>query len=369
MAQSKIQTGVPQGLLTELRRLARRYPQRYRWRVAMMGGLGYLYLGGTGIALGGISTFLVWVGLAHGLALAPIVLGTALGLVALKWLKSLCAFQNVVPQGIKLDATQAPELFELVERLRQRLNAPKIDGILLTPEMNAYIFQRPRVMFLGLYTNYLVLGSLLMQSLSSEEFQAVLGHELAHLSKRHHQFQAQWFYRQNLMWQQLRGDFYTPRYYHLLKTLVDPFWRWYAPMFRVYAATLSRQAEFEADRQAADLVGPNTTAQALLATEVMARYQTFLWEALRARAQVEPNIADDAQRHLWMAMKQSPGPTLMRRWVGDAIATPTDTQGTHPSLKARLAALGSVEQFTQHFLKRQPPTITAAEHLLGAKAL
>jgi Zn-dependent protease with chaperone function len=75
-----------------------------------------------------------------------------------------------------LKRTDAPTLYAFVDRVSQGLKAPKIEGIVLTTQMNAAVSRA------GLRRRpYLLLGLPLLLALDPQERVALLGHELGHL--------------------------------------------------------------------------------------------------------------------------------------------------------------------------------------------
>ena len=60
------------------------------------------------------------------------------------------------PDGHQLTINEAPELFELVEEVRQKLDAPKIQSIYLTNEFNMAVARRPLFGFFGPVQNILI---------------------------------------------------------------------------------------------------------------------------------------------------------------------------------------------------------------------
>ena len=70
---------------------------------------------------------------------------------------------------------------------------------IIDDEFNACIVQIPRFGLFGGARNYLVIGLPLMQTLTVEQFAAVLAHEYGHLSGAHGHFSA-WIYRLRVTW-------------------------------------------------------------------------------------------------------------------------------------------------------------------------
>jgi Zn-dependent protease with chaperone function len=91
-----------------------------------------------------------------------------------------------------------------------------------------------------------------LDGLTPEEFQAVLAHELAHLSREHGRF-GRWIYRLRRSWSQVFEQLSRPRGQGevSLRPLIVKFIDWFWPRFNAYAFVLSRTDEYEADAMAA----------------------------------------------------------------------------------------------------------------------
>src|SRR3989442_10711592 len=110
------------------------------------------------------------------------------------------------PTGESLTRPMCPELFRMLDELCTRLRTPRLHSVLLTPDFNAGVMQVPRLGLFGWYRSYLFIGLPLMKSLTAEQFQAVLAHELGHLARGHARA-GNWIYRLRLIWQRLEGAF------------------------------------------------------------------------------------------------------------------------------------------------------------------
>lgn len=89
------------------------------------------------------------------------------------------------PDGLKLTSANAPDLLELVERHRRRLKAPRLSGVVLVSEANAFVYEVPRLGVLGWNRIYLGIGLPYLLALGPEELEGVVVHELAHVARRH----------------------------------------------------------------------------------------------------------------------------------------------------------------------------------------
>jgi hypothetical protein len=117
------------------------------------------------------------------------------------------------------------------------------------------------------------------------------------------------------------------------------FFRWYFPRFAARTFALARQDEYEADRVAARLLGPDVAAAAL--TEIAVKgdwYANAFWSAHWARAAAEavpagPFAALEAQ--LIAPVPAVPAREALRA----ALRRLSDVDDTHPVLRDRLEAL------------------------------
>ncbi|HEV3471341.1 MAG TPA: M48 family metalloprotease [Pyrinomonadaceae bacterium] len=354
------------GMVGRLEEFARREPSKYALRVGLLAALGYAYL------VGVLAAALLLVG-------ALVYLGRLnFAVVKVGWL--LLAFAALVvramwvrippPVGAPLTPAEAPRLFELVEELTARLDAPRIHRVLINGDFNAGVSQVPRLGPLGLHRNYLVLGLPLMQALSPGQFRAVLAHELGHLSGNHGRFSSR-IYGVRVMWFQLLARLEAEGRWGSF--VFTKFFNWYAPYFNAYSFVLARQHEYDADRAAAEVTSPQTAAGALVTVDVKAaRLSEEFWPEVfkRADEQREPERGAYVRMSSFLreALPEEAVAGLLRR----SLAQETGYGDTHPSLAARLAALGVVpangpaaaaEWAARH--QAEPLRESAAMHFLG----
>ncbi|HYC32467.1 MAG TPA: M48 family metallopeptidase, partial [Gemmatimonadales bacterium] len=163
---------------------------------------GYLYIllvlgmfaGSLGFLVWGIATRRPVVGLVGLLVGLPMVLATRAAFRAL-------AVGGASLEGIELLPSEAPALHAMVEELRRRVRAPRIDRIVVGPAVNATAMQIHRVLLFW-PRNVLRLGFPLLVALSPEHLRAVVAHELGHFSRAHGRFAA-WVYGTRLAWVRL----------------------------------------------------------------------------------------------------------------------------------------------------------------------
>lgn len=345
------------GLVERLEREARQAPGRYKFKLALLAGLGFAVLGGAvALALG------VSVGLVVALvAISPILL---LKLIKVVWIP--IAFGWLIlkalwvkfepPEGYALRPGEAPELRAEIEHLRTATGAPPLRGIIIDPQLNAAAASVPRFMGLLGHTHYLVLGLPLMQLLNREQFAAVVAHEFGHFGGGHGKF-AGWIYRVRASWYRLLGALSLQRGW--TTRLFTRFFDWYAPYFNAYSFVLARSNEYEADAAAARLVGSDVAGQALVRINLGSeQLDREFWPRLRRGPQSEPQPPVAMYRDLAASFAR-PGEDEAGR-LQHLLAAKPDLEDTHPTLAQRLQALGVAPDVVP------PSSRTAADSLLGA---
>ena len=322
-------------LVRRLEADAAKNPAAYRFWVALLAALGFAFVYLLIAALLSLLAAAVFVvAFAHLTSLAAgkiliVLFGTAVML-----LRSL-QIKFRAPDGVPLRRTDAEPFFALVDRLTHEIGAPRFHHLVLTADMNAGVAQVPRLGVLGWQRNYLVLGLPLMQSLDEGQFEAVLAHELGHLSSGHGRFGG-WVYRVFRTYANLSESLRRSR---LGLSLLDSFLQWYVPYFAACSFALRRQNEYEADACAARTVGASVFADALCALPIRARAAESFWVEIIKGAEARPEPPDDTLDQLGRAFYAD---TLSDTAdvLGFALCETTGTADTHPSLSDRLRALG-----------------------------
>lgn len=352
---------------TSFRRLVARYehdsrddPIRFARLTAAMAAFGYAAILAT---LAASAWGLVWGTrqLMHGRVAGwkvMLVLGCASLLFSL--LRALW-MRPQPPQGLAVTEKEAPRLFELIEKVRRKTGAPRPDRVLIDGELNAAVWQQPRLGLLGWHRNHLVIGLPLMLGLSTRQLGAVIAHEFGHLRGAHGKL-GQWIYRTRRSWYLLalareRASLGG----NVADVALAFFFRHFFPRFNARAFVLSRQQEFEADRVAHEIVGARASAEGLQAIEVQSRYlQEEFWPAVWRRAAAAPSPAEERPyRQLHDAMPATLAHVKAPTWLAESLKRVSDVDDTHPSLRDRLA-----------FAEVKPglpraPEVSAAAALLG----
>jgi Zn-dependent protease with chaperone function len=344
-----------EALIARTEEFAARNPTAYRWRVYALAAVGYLYLALVVLAL--VALFVAVITLAvysrgWAIKLVPLV-----GAPLLVVLRAMRVKLERPTGGVTLTRANSPELFRMLEELRRRLNTPRLHHVLLTPDFNAGVAQLPRLGLLGWHQTYLLLGLPLMKALTVEQFQAVLAHELGHLSRGHARA-ANWIYRIRIIWQHLSQAFTQKS--HVGSVLIQPFLKRYIPYFAATSFPLARANEYEADATSVKLTSARSTAQALTSVNVIGSYlNEKYWPAIQEAAKDTPQPAfAPFSDSVASAVQQIPL-DLLKRWQDTALERKTSYADTHPCLADRLKAIGAQAEFAP------PAPGSGAEALLG----
>lgn len=325
-------------LVRSLETLAARNPGVYKFRVGMLGVLGYVYLllivSFLLAIVAAVLYYFVYSGHLNAVVLK--VLWIPLVLVGIV-LRSLW-ITIPVPDGAELKREQAPALFDLIHEVTETLNGPKIHHVLLSADFNAGIVQIPQFGMMGWLNNYLVVGLPLLQAFNQDEFRAVLAHEVGHLSGKHGRFSG-WIYRLRRSWVEVLTRVHAERHY--ASFLFVPFLNWYAPYLNAYSFVLARAQERHADEYAVELAGRETAAIMLARLAVKGRSITEdFWPVFFRKSKDESKAPKDPFEQMLSRLEQSIGPVNTQKWFFEELRVPTSYEDTHPALSDRLAAIG-----------------------------
>ncbi len=165
-----------------------------------------------------------------------------------------------MPEGRIITRKEAPDIDDLFDELRIATGAGSLHRVVVTGDFNAGVVQFPRLGVMGWPRNVLIIGWALFDSISREEFRAVMAHEFAHLSHRHGRF-SNWVYRLRGSWERVFAPLEKPATSQTdlkLRGLLIRWvrWvRWFWPRFSAWSFVLSRADEYVADRISAEIAG------------------------------------------------------------------------------------------------------------------
>lgn len=340
-------------LVDRLSEQAHHHPQRYRLKVLLLAS-------GLNIVVGAL-VLLPALALAIGIALiapgvpAPVVVAVVGALLCIT-IKTL-SVTLPSPTGLAVHPAQAPELFRVIRTLQRELDAPRLHRILLTDDFNASIVQRPRCGLPFWPRNHLLIGLPLMKALTTDQFHAVLAHELAHLAGAHGRF-ANWACRQRRRWLQLAQA--LDRAPRAIRLLFQARLQRYASYFNAHTVPLTRTHECQADAASARLTSPRIAAEALTSVSVIGSYlYEKYWPRMHQKIADHPAMNFAPYSAITHAVADELDKESALQWLARAMARQTAFDDGHPALADRLKHIGAMPQI------RFPKFHEAADLLLG----
>jgi len=230
-----------------------------------------------------------------------------------------------VEPGPRLDESQQPELFDVLRDVAAKTRQEMPAEVYLIPDVNAY------VMYRGRNRRIMGLGLTLMESLSVEQFRAVVAHEFGHYANEDLKYGA-WVYRTREAIER------TVRTLAEHSGFIDAPFKWYGKFFIRITQEISRAQELAADRLAATVTSAKAAATALIAVRRAAyAYQGYV------NSELEPVLARGFRPPVargFTAFASAVSKSLDEA-VEDTIQNEVvEMDDSHPALRERLANLG-----------------------------
>jgi Zn-dependent protease with chaperone function len=325
-------------LVTELDRSWSAQPRGLLRETLIWVILGYISLLAALLACGLVFAAGLWIALKFQGPAGTLIAGTVAFLGSLTSVLILgCLWVRFEPpEGVVLDEHRHPHLHRLIRETVAATGDIRFHRILLDAELNASAVQNPRLGVFGWYRTYLVIGLPLMEALSTEEFRAVVAHEIAHVAGPDGRTRA-WLYRTRSTWEKIVGHMSTSPFCPFL----SKFFHWFWPRFNSRAFLLSRYNELEADRLSAEAVSAGALASGLRRLAIQGlRLDEQLWQPLEGVIGGSEELPANVMEQVSGLIRTAPDAATEERWAAQAIAKPTDILDLHPGLAERLSRLG-----------------------------
>ncbi len=254
-------------------------------------------------------------------------------------------------KGISVTREDAPRLWQMTDEVREKLNSPHIDEILINHTDNAFAVERKRF---GKRRFSIILGLPQLIHMPPDDLRALLGHELAH-HVGGDAGQSMQIYRASHGWQTALA---TTSGQKLLSGPV----RWYASKYlpKLEAVTLvqSRRCEEIADR----LAGVASSHSAVIRMTARPRLSSCAnWNDLCQEIMAQPtmeNCRGFYQKSLDASKAVSEEDN--RREITEELKEETTLTDTHPRLNDRLKALGVADPRNPEWIARAAKEITSS---------
>lgn len=261
-------------------------------------------------------------------------------IVPIVWLTLRMLFTKIPPpEGRELHSEEAPQLFEMLDELRDQVRGTPVHHVLIVDEFTAAVAQHPRLGLFGGYRNYLILGLPMLYALPAGEFKAVIAHEYGHLAGGHNKF-TRWIGRQRITFGLLHDHVKQRREDNAVNRVLAGMLDWFAPYFNAYTFVLKRQHEYEADALSSAIAGAQSISSALIRTNLLAGWlRDKFWKKIYEQAvqhAVPPFMPFVSMRKLLVVTMDewSTKERLDQVWKDES-----DIYDTHPCLRERVLAV------------------------------
>lgn len=263
------------------------------------------------------------------------------------------------PVGEPLTEQQAPELFNLVDELRQAFKAPPIVDIHLSEMPGLAVHRVPRTGYPFLFRHVLVTGLPVLQCLSLDQFKCLLASHLGELSAVRADV-AGWIGQMVRSWEAYRpavAGRWTPAAL-LYRALLAG----YAPLLRVLTAQLDREHRLRRDHYALEVASDDLVVEMLAGEVIMQRFlQEHYWPTVYRTAEHSATPNFKVFRNLEAVFRRRTDHDTVALWLREAFVDKWRSDAQDPGLKARLHEIGHSD-----IAYHQPEGSSAAQALLGA---
>lgn len=351
-------------LVARLETQAAHAPRAFRLKVLLISVAAYVVLFVALLAILLLFTWAVVDARTHGPSRVAFA-ACALGLVTLPvfWVTLRTLLMRMpAPEGRAISRAEAPVLFELLDKMRVKLDGPPIHHVLVDRDYNACIAQRPRWGLVGPSVNYLVLGLPFLFGQGTSEMLAIVAHEYGHLCGAHGRTGA-WIYRQRLLFAKVLERVESTVEASFAHALMARALHAFFPYFSAYTFVLSRQEEYEADQASVAMAGAPAAASSLIRSSLLGNwFHGDFWSTLYRQADTRERPVFLPYKAMGTAFRMSHDEWASSACLKAAWRRASNADDTHPCLRDRIEALG------QPAALPLPVQRSAAATLLGSFA-
>jgi heat shock protein HtpX len=241
--------------------------------------------------------------------------------------------------GPRLDARENPNLFRELTTVAKAVDQEMPTDVYLVPDVNAWVAHRGGVMGFG-SRRVMGLGLPLLQILTVSQLRAVLAHEFGHYYGGDTKL-GPWVYKTRAA----IGRTLLGLSQH--RSVLVYLFLWYGNMFLRITHAISRRQEFTADELAARVVGPQPLIEGLKAIHGASMAYTPYWNTEATPilgAGFRPPLAEGFARFVKSSSISQIIARSLEKELAEGKADPFDT---HPPLRERIAAVGSLPSASQ----------------------
>ena len=151
-----------------------------------------------------------------------------------------------LPNDIYLPKDAAAYFYTLVNEVQLESHAPSIQRICISSHYESKLIRTPSSGYAFKFTNTLILGLPLIQSLSVQQLKAVIKRELLHIIEPKQHISG-WFYNLRNIWPQYQQ--LPQKSWSINFLFIQLFFSWYAPLYKLLSQAAARHEELYVDKQ------------------------------------------------------------------------------------------------------------------------
>jgi len=261
-----------------------------------------------------------------------------------------------LPGGLPISIDNAPKLIHLIEKIQSQSNSTKIHRIRITDKYDINIIRTPKNGFPFAFTNTLLIGLPLMQSLSPDELNTAMLREIAHI-KNPYKRASSWFFLLRQVWCQYRIAHQST--WKLHNIIMRVFFSWYSPLFKMLSQGAARAEELAVDSYCLKFIDKVTLIEMITINGISEYYlDNYFWPHLYNKAykhKVPPYLPyTSLETNLHTKLDNE----IAESWLEKAL-TSENNQAEFPNLKQRMANLD-----LKHIMMPAPVMESSAHYFL-----
>ncbi|OGB22863.1 MAG: hypothetical protein A3I66_13270 [Burkholderiales bacterium RIFCSPLOWO2_02_FULL_57_36] len=330
-----------EGLIERLKSKAASSPGGFRGKVLVVSGMVNILM------LAAVSTvaLLVYFGMQlvadnHDLTNLVYVGLTVLVLIGVVAILRMFFIRLEAPEGRLITRSEAPRLFETLDKMCKKLDGPPLDHVLITRDYNATILPlRTRASFGG-YTNYLMLGLPYMLAVPAKEMLSAIARDYGYLCGTHGRLATK-VYRQSrtfaVLSEQIQRKSDVGRIGTVRARLLNIFMAYY----KAHTIVFLRHTGLAAEAASTKMFGPQIRANGLVRDALLGRWiMEEFWPKLMKQAESSPRPAFMPFAAMRTAFDASYEQWATRERLTEAWLEMPAPRHIHLSLRERVEAIG-----------------------------
>jgi hypothetical protein len=249
----------------------------------------------------------------------------------------LYRYRPPLPSGKVLDRSTQPALFQLVAEQSRHYRTPRIDRIVLSPELELDIRETPCCAWPLWSTRSLVVGLPLLQCLSAPQFQCALARRLGQFSGRYKRLE-NWLYRLRAIWPQYCSEQGACGFG---SRVVAWFFCVYTPLYRLISEPAACLDELAADSYAMELFSDEQVLDTITTLEVCRCYlEERYWPVVRKYAARNQHLLEKLRFGMTSVLRAGLHANSVDHWVAKAQSGQERCDAGVPSLARRIDNIG-----------------------------